>query len=433
MTTPATSRPFGVNLYGYLTSNVGLGVAARNTLRMLLANGVPVRTIDLDPGGGLAGTDVTMSAQVADRAGEGPFAVNLFHINPDRLRYLISPWEKTLDLAGRLNVCVPFWEAPRLPRAWLPTLSAMDLVLAPSLFIRDAVAADLPDVPVAHYPQTAMLPTGVRSDRQRWGIPDDVVAFVTSFAVASDVERKNPWATIEAFDRAFRGDTRALLVVKVNNPGGHAASGAAMRRLQALCDARPTVRLVTDPLAYADVLGLYSSCDVVVSLHRSEGLGLSLLEGMMLGKPALGTAWSGNMDFMTPEDSALVPYRLVDIDVPRSSPYHPRNLGVQTQWAEADVDAAAEWMVRLADDAELRDRLGAAGRAAAEAGRGAFEGGAVIPALQERLALIDAGGRSERAIASVHGLRARYVPDYGVRIARGIRRRIEARFPTEGG
>ena len=396
MTTPAASRPFGVNLYGYLTSNVGLGVSARNTLRMLLHNDVPVRTIDLDPGHGLAGTDATMSLEVAEHAGEGPFAVNLFHLNPDRLRFMISPWEKTMDLPGRLNVCVPFWEAPRLPRAWLPTLSAMDLILAPSGFIRDAVVADLPDVPVVHYLQTAVLPEGVRADRKRSGIPEGTVAFATSFAIASDIERKNPWATIEAFDRAFGSDSRALLIVKVNNPSGHMTSGATIARLHALCADRANIRLVTEPLSYPEVLGLYASCDVIVSLHRSEGLGLSLLEGMGLGKPVVGTAWSGNMDFMTPGNSVPVPYRLVDIDVPRSSPYHPRNLGVQTRWADADVDAAAEWMARLADDAELRERLGAAGMAAAEGTRKSFLSGAVLPHLADELARSRRSGRLER-------------------------------------
>lgn len=419
MTTPAASRPFGVNLYGYLTSNVGLGVSARNTLRMLLHNDVPVRTVDLDPGAGLAGTDTTMSREVADHADEGPFGVNLFHLNPDRLRFMISPWEKSLDLPGRLNVCVPFWEAPRLPRAWLPTLSAMDLILAPSTFIRDAVAADLPGVPVVHYPQTAVLPEGVHADRQRWGIPDGVVAFATSFAIASDPERKNPWATIEAFDRAFRGDPRALLIVKVNNPRGHVASGSALERLRALCGARDNMRLVTDPLSYPEVLGLYASCDVIVSLHRSEGLGMSLLEGMSLGKPVMGTAWSGNMDFMTPENSVPVPYRLVDIDVPKSSPYHPRNLGVQTQWAEADVDAAAGWTVRLADDAGLRAQLGAAGRATAEATRDSFLSGAVMPQLMGAAARSPRPGRLER----FKSLRSAFAPDYLAYWAYGAVRR----------
>ena len=39
----------------------------------------------------------------------------------------------------RLNVCVPFWELPRLPEAaWTPLLTDVDLVLAPTLHIKAA-------------------------------------------------------------------------------------------------------------------------------------------------------------------------------------------------------------------------------------------------------------------------------------------------------
>ena len=44
---------------------------------------------------------------------------------------------------------------------------------------------------------------------------------------------------------------------------------------------------------------LINACDCFVSLHRSEGFGRGLGEAMALGRLALGTGWSGNVDFMT--------------------------------------------------------------------------------------------------------------------------------------
>ena len=52
---PLEPDTFGINLYGYLTANLGLGVAARNTAEMLLANNVPTRLVDVNPGGGMQG------------------------------------------------------------------------------------------------------------------------------------------------------------------------------------------------------------------------------------------------------------------------------------------------------------------------------------------------------------------------------------------
>ena len=52
-------------------------------------------------------------------------------------------------------------------------------------------------------------------------------------------------------------------------------------------------------------------CDCYVSLHRSEGLGLTMAEAMALGKPVIATGYSGNLHFMTPENSYLVDFARV--------------------------------------------------------------------------------------------------------------------------
>ena len=46
-----------------------------------------------------------------------------------------------------------------------------------------------------------------------------------------------------------------------------------------------------------------AACDAYVSLHRSEGTGLTITDAMALGKPVIATGWSGNMDFMNVANS----------------------------------------------------------------------------------------------------------------------------------
>jgi glycosyltransferase involved in cell wall biosynthesis len=65
---------------------------------------------------------------------------------------------------------------------------------------------------------------------------------------------------------------------------------------------------------------------------------------------------------MTAGNSALVNCSLVPVDDPEGAID-----GAGQVWADADVDDAAQWLRRLADDAALRARLGAA--AAADVGR----------------------------------------------------------------
>ena len=62
--------------------------------------------------------------------------------------------------------------------------------------------------------------------------------------------------------------------------------------------------LVEGDLTAAEITSLLWACDGFVSLHRSEGFGRLLAEAMLMGKPVIATAYSGNVDFMTAENSS---------------------------------------------------------------------------------------------------------------------------------
>ncbi len=103
---------------------------------------------------------------------------------------------------------------------------------------------------------------------------------------------------------------------------------------------------------------LMAACDCYVSLHRSEGLGLTLAEAMGLGKPVIATGYSGNLMFMDEDTSYLV--RHDPGVVPAGcEPYPP---GIE--WAEPDLDHAAQLM-RLVFERPLEAE--AVGRRAREA------------------------------------------------------------------
>ena len=88
-----------------------------------------------------------------------------------------------------------------------------------------------------------------------------------------------------------------------------------------------------DPL---DNSSLTALCDCYVSLHRAEGFGFGPAEAMWLGKPVIATGYSGNLDFMTAENSLLVDYRLVRIG-PGAGPYP-----ADARWADPDVEHAGD-------------------------------------------------------------------------------------------
>ena len=69
---------------------------------------------------------------------------------------------------------------------------------------------------------------------------------------------------------------------------------------------------------------------------------------MCAGYPVIATGWSGNMDYMTEENSFPVRYRLIEVDDPQNQ-YHR----AEGPWADPDCEHAAEIFLRLRKDRAL--------------------------------------------------------------------------------
>lgn len=349
--------PFGINFYGHVSGNFGLAVAARNTLRAIVDNNVQTCTIDIDAGMGRSGHDDTF-ASLACSSPSGRFPVSLFHTNPtDIYSYAVETPARTWA-PDRLRVLVPFWELPLIPQGlWTDFISSMDLVLAPTHFIADAVGRCCPQTPVLHYPQAVFLPDGVVADRARYGLPESAFTCVTVMDASSGFERKNPLASVAAFREAFvgLGADDVCLVVKLTDRVGVRVFSEQLDAFRAEAETDPRIIVIEQSMSYLDVLRLNASADVLISLHRAEGLGLNLMEAMSVGTVVLGTGWSGNMDFMTPDNSVIVNCSRTPVRSAHPS-YAPEVIGEGQYWMEPDIGEAATSLRKLYDD---RTQLGA--------------------------------------------------------------------------
>ena len=97
---------------------------------------------------------------------------------------------------------------------------------------------------------------------------------------------------------------------------------------------------------------LYAACDCYISLHRSEGFGLNLAESMQMGRPTIATKWSGNMDFMDDQCSALVEADLIPVNDPDLS-YNVYG----TKWADPELNVAAKFLRKMAYEPDWRYEL----------------------------------------------------------------------------
>jgi glycosyltransferase involved in cell wall biosynthesis len=252
---------------------------------------------------------------------------------------------------GRRIVGYWAWELPRLPQDWQPSFRYVHEIWVPSNFTRDAIAAatDKP-VHVVNHPLPPMPVTP--NMRGKLGLPAAALVVLNVMHLGSAFARKNPLAAIAAFRQAFGDAPGRVMVIKLIAGG---ATAWAQRALDEAIAGANNIRLIEGTLPEADMMGLMDASDIVISLHRSEGFGLVPAQAMALGKPVIATGWSGNLDFMTKRNSALVSYSLIPVDDPDGG------FGGDGQmWADADVDEAGAWLGRLAADAELRRKLGEA-------------------------------------------------------------------------
>ena len=279
--------------------------------------------------------------------------LRVFHVNADEVDEVFAAFgARGNDLAGGVNVVVPAWELPTFPEAWAAKMRRFDEVWALSQFI--AAALRQTGIASRYIGQSVEPEPGPLLPRRYYGIRESAFVLLHFFDLSSYASRKNPQAVLALFERLRAADPFAdlQLVLKVKN----IESGAEDWAREADIPETPQIKVIAAPFDALGVRGLIAACDVFVSLHRADGFGRGLGEAMAMGRLALATGWSGNTDFMTPENSLLVRHKLVRVK-PGAYPHAKGQ-----SWAEADVAHAAGLLAPvLADPAR--------GRALAERGR----------------------------------------------------------------
>lgn len=332
---------FGVNLLGYFESEKGVGEGVRSNHRIVQATGLPyVLNNWVDSGSSNVET-------VSDKLDTNNlYIINLMTLNADGLQAFGR--NHSNYLMGHYNIGYWAWELSDFPNEWDTSFGYADEIWTPSKFTSEAVAHCSP-VPVRVVPH-ALVSTDfdVTPDRAAFGLDPDVFLFLFLFDFHSFLERKNPLGLIRAYKKAFGNRRDVQLLIKSSHSAQHsdelallqdAASGANVKVLDAVLTREAKQQLM-------------KTADCYISLHRSEGFGLTLAEAMMCGKPVIATAYSGNVDFMSDSDSFLVPYRMVAID----RTHGPYKAGCQ--WADPDLDYTVDFMRYVESHRETAASLG---------------------------------------------------------------------------
>jgi glycosyltransferase involved in cell wall biosynthesis len=171
-------------------------------------------------------------------------------------------------------------------------------------------------------------PAHDHSWRQRLGVPPDAIVVGQ---VAALIPHKRPDLLIRAFARVVPQTTRPLHLCLVGK-------GELLEPLQTLVRELNVHSRVTITGGVPDVLPFYQYVfDINTLVSRMEGLGLAVVEGSACGLPAVVTDCSGLSETVLPEATGF-------------------------RFGLDDAAGLESRLLQLINDAQLRARMGAAGR-----------------------------------------------------------------------
>jgi hypothetical protein len=340
-----------ITLIGHPFATVGMGEQLRSHIAACRSVHASFKVLDIFRYA--ARSDPDHRKLVASiEIGAPPSGIRIFHVNGDEVDAVLQAFEaRGGTFADGYNIIVPAWELPQYPAVWAEKLRKFNEVWALSHFIEDSLSAA--GILSTHIGQPIEVPLGYFLPRKYFGIRESAFVLLQFLDLSSFAARKNPEAVFTMFEalRRRREFRDIQLVVKAKK-----ADEDAEDWLRPIREKAPEARFLAKPMSALETRSLINCCDCFVSLHRAEGFGRCTGEAMFLGRLALATSWSGNLDYMTRKNSLLVDCDLVPVGVGE----YPFAEG--QRWAEPNVSHAVELLDKAIDDGDWARAIAANGR-----------------------------------------------------------------------
>lgn len=331
-------RPFGVNLIGFAFGELGIGEDVRMAAEACEAAGIPFTVVNIQPGDTLRQADQALAAHVAktaDQTDEAPYAFNLFCLTGfDTARVYLERGSQIFN--GRYNIGWWPWELPVWPSDWKFVFDLVEEIWAATNYTyrmySGAVSTTDSSARVVLMSMPASVARVQPMTRDALGLPPSQFLFLYVFDFNSYLARKNPFAAVKAFRRAFSASDETVgLVLKTMNSNPRNPHWLNFRRE---CARDPRIIILDKTMERGEVLGLIESCNAYVSLHRAEGLGRTLAEAMLFNKPVIATDFSGNVDFLTTANGFPVRWKRIEISDGDYAFVRPSD---RPWWADASI------------------------------------------------------------------------------------------------
>lgn len=287
-----------INYHGFFDGNFGIAEATRLNAVAMESAGIQVNRINY--------SSDTLEKIKSETEPEFQSYINIFHINSNVTHEFFSK-NQDINLAGHYNIVYWAWEFPEVSDKTVDFLNIFDELWVPSDFCVN-IFTKYTGIPVMRFSHPIQkMATSEEFDFNTYQIKPNSKVYVTIFDSLSTTIRKNPEATIESFIKVFNNDPESVLIVKTHNLERSKDAQKALEKYNNI----PNIIIINEHFSKEKLHSLIQKSDVLISLHGSEGFGLTMAEAMSYGKVVVGTGYSGNLDFMNVNNSFLIQYDFI--------------------------------------------------------------------------------------------------------------------------
>lgn len=321
------NKPKGVNLFGYYHYSFGLAQNLHSCIRLLERAGIPYTV-----------SPIEASAHMVDLHPPKPsfnsdFPISIFFVNPDNYEVLLATYPELVRSGQQYRIAYWVYETSQLTNQFREYVYYVDELWTPSHFSAQLLnelgkpVSVIPMLGNTADPVPGFMPVSIR----------EIVAahhkkFLFIFDYCSCPFRKNISDTIDLFLNIWNQGYSFVFVIKIKN-----APEAVVSSLRAKIGDAP-ITIITDSFSDRELAALYRCFDYYVSLHASEGYGLTILEAIAAGVMPIVTQYGGVTDFCDSTNAILIPYTLVSI--PDESVYRGQGL-----WAKPNMTIAEQKII----------------------------------------------------------------------------------------
>lgn len=228
--------------------------------------------------------------QLVDSPDEAEVAV--LHIEPHTVATALAQFPALQNI---YRVGTFLWEADRLPAMHAAAATLVDEVWTASAFC--ARVFEAAHANVVHVPYVVQRTAATNEDHHavRSALQHDAAKITLLTVSKAQDPRKNTCQLLRVWPALVAKFPQARLIVKNTSPQAEEHALAS-----------PGITFLDQPIPDPEMTALLTMSDIMVSAHHAEGWGYNLADAMWLGKPAVGTNHSGNLDFMTADNSFLI-------------------------------------------------------------------------------------------------------------------------------